>query len=80
MIISGYFRDTVSSTSQHTFYYWLRKVRESSLEEAPQFIVPLGILVAPLGNDSISIVKNDLQITLPESIETQTLLVVSKLC
>lgn len=64
-----------------TFYYRLRKVRESCLNnlEPEQKIVPLRIPEARSG--SIELEKGDLKISLPRDISTDTLLaVVNALC
>ena len=60
-----------------TYYYHLRKVRESCLESEPA-IVPVAV---PRSNSDIRIDKKGLQISLLADISTDTLLtVVHELC
>ena len=60
-----------------TYYYRLRRVREECVEAAPA-VVPLNV---PKQSSSIHIVKNDLQISLPADISSDTLIsLVRELC
>ena len=60
-----------------TYYYRLRRVREECVEVAPA-VVPLNV---PKQGGSIHIVKNDLQISLPADIPSDTLVsLVHELC
>ncbi len=63
--------------SPKTYYYRLRRVREECIKAAPA-VVPLNV---PKQGDSIHIVKNDLQISLPADISADTLTaLVHELC
>ncbi len=59
-----------SGINVKTYYYHLRKVREQYLESKPA-IVPVAVSRA---TSDIRIEKNDLQISLPCDIQTETLL------
>ena len=60
-----------------TYYYHLRKVRESCLESEPT-IVPVAV---PRATSDIRIEKNGLQISLPTNISADTLIaLVHELC
>jgi hypothetical protein len=60
-----------------TYYYRLRRVCEECVEAAPA-VVPLNV---PKQSGSINIVKNDLQISLPADISSDTLVsLVHELC
>ena len=60
-----------------TYYYRLRKVRNQFIESAPS-IVPLTI---PESKSDIIIEKNDIKISLPADISTETLVaVIREIC